>query len=75
MKACMFAVMGSPCTGVDDFTMKAVCNMSNGLICSEFERLMFILDEELKQLELVEQEEKTLCTGVCTSAPNTSTIK
>ena len=67
IEACMFAVIGSLCTGNDDLTMEGVVQMSDTFICREIERLLFILDEILDPLELLDDEQKELVKGTCKS--------
>lgn len=51
--------------------MEAVAGMSHGLICVEFERLLYILDEVLvDEMWLMDEDEKMQCNGSCRSDPD-----
>lgn len=70
IEACLFAVIGAMCTASNDLTLEAVCNVSHGLINMEFERMLFILDEVLDELTLMDDDERKMCQGSCESDPD-----
>ena len=67
----LFTTIGILSTGMNDLSMETVADVSNGLICLEFERnlgiLGILLDDEMK---LMADDEKNTCYGSCNSDPD-----
>ena len=71
IETCLFTTIGILKTGHSDLEMEAAAEMSHGLINTEFERNLTILDKVLeKEMYLLTDWEKGMCRGKAKSHPD-----
>lgn len=70
LEAQLFATIGMLSTGMSYKAMEGLVGINAGLLCVEFERILFILDEMLDyEMCLMDEEEKAECVGAAKSHP------
>lgn len=70
VRACLFSVLATLCTGNKYHNTEAVIKMPASLICIEFERVLGILDHHLAdELFLMDDQEKAVCVGASEAEP------
>ena len=66
----LFATIGMLSTGMSYTAMEGLVGINSGLLCVEFARNLFILDEKLDyEMSLMDEDEKAACFGAANSNP------